>query len=65
VLSAEENHAAESLLADAWGAGVMVHSAAKIWDRSHILRLSLADGRSVVLKRVGIRKLGPVYLSSG
>jgi hypothetical protein len=51
VLSAEENRATESLLADAWGASVAVRSAVKIWDRDHILRLSLADGRSVVLKR--------------
>jgi Ser/Thr protein kinase RdoA (MazF antagonist) len=51
VLSARETHAAESLLASAWGQGVTVRSAEKIWDRSHILRLHLADGRSVVLKR--------------
>jgi Ser/Thr protein kinase RdoA (MazF antagonist) len=51
MLSARETRAAEALLADAWGPGVEVRSAEQIWDRSHILRLSLADGRSVVLKR--------------
>ena len=51
MLSAQETHAAESLLADAWGTGIVVLSAEQIWDRSHILRLNLADGRSVVLKR--------------
>lgn len=45
MLSAKETRAAESLL------GVAVRSAETIWDRRHILRLSLADGRSVVLKR--------------
>jgi Ser/Thr protein kinase RdoA (MazF antagonist) len=44
-LSPAESRAAESLL------GVSVHSAEAIWDRPHILRLGLADGRSVVLKR--------------
>ena len=51
MLSAQETHAAESLLTDAWGPGVEVLIAEKIWNRSHVLRLSLADGRSVVLKR--------------
>ena len=51
VLSAQETRVAESLLADAWGPGVEVLIAEKIWGRSHVLRLSLADGRSVVLKR--------------
>lgn len=51
MLSTGETHAAESLLASALGPGVTVHSAEKIWDRRHILRLHLADGRSVVLKR--------------
>lgn len=45
MLSAKETRTAESLL------GVAVLSAEKIWDRPRILRLSLADGRSVVLKR--------------
>jgi Ser/Thr protein kinase RdoA (MazF antagonist) len=45
VLSARETAAAESVL------GVRVDSAEKIWGRDHILRLSLADGRSAVLKR--------------
>jgi len=51
VLSAQETRAAESLLADAWGPGVEALIAEKIWNRSYVLRLSLADGRSVVLKR--------------
>jgi aminoglycoside phosphotransferase (APT) family kinase protein len=45
VLSAKETREAQSLL------GVAVRSAETIWDRRHILRLGLADGRSVVLKR--------------
>lgn len=45
MLSARETFAAESLL------GIAVRSAEMIWERPHILRLSLADGRSVVLKR--------------
>ena len=52
VLSAAEIHAAESLLADYWGASVVVRDAEKIWDRSHIVRLRLAgDDRTAVLKR--------------
>ena len=43
---------AESLLARRWGANVVVREAEKIWDRSHIVRLRLADDdRTVVLKR--------------
>ena len=45
MLSAGETGAAQSLL------GAAVRSAELIWDRPHILRLGLADGRSVVLKR--------------
>lgn len=51
MLSAEETRAAESLLAGAWGPGVTVRSAEKIWNRKNVLRLHLADGRSAVLKR--------------
>jgi hypothetical protein len=51
VLSAEEAAAAESLLGSAWGTRVTVRAAEKIWGRSHIVRLRLADDRSVVLKR--------------
>lgn len=43
--SSTETLAAEALL------GVAMRSAEKLWNRGHILRLSLADGRSVVLKR--------------
>jgi hypothetical protein len=43
---------AESLLTSHWGTGVVVCDAEKIWDRSHIVRLRLAnDDRTVVLKR--------------
>jgi aminoglycoside/choline kinase family phosphotransferase len=43
---------AQSLLASRWGTGVVVRDAEKIWDRSHIVRLRLADDdRTVVLKR--------------
>jgi hypothetical protein len=43
---------AESLLTACWGTSVMVRDAEKIWDRSHIVRLRLADDdRTVVLKR--------------
>lgn len=45
MLSAQETDTAQSLL------GVAVRSARMIWERPHILRLRLADGRSVVLKR--------------
>ena len=51
MLSSQETNAAESLLARAWGPDVTVAAAEKIWGRRHILRLSLSDGRSVVLKR--------------
>ena len=52
VLSAAEIHAAESLLAARWGTGVVVRDAETIWDRSHIVRLRLADDdRTAVLKR--------------
>lgn len=53
MLSAEETQAAQSLLAAAGGGGerARVVLAEKIWDRNHILRLTLADGRTAVLKR--------------
>lgn len=51
MLSSEESKAAESLLARSCGSGLTVSAAEKIWGRRHILRLSLSDGRSVVLKR--------------
>jgi Ser/Thr protein kinase RdoA (MazF antagonist) len=51
VLSAEETRTAESLLAQAWGTPVSVRAAEAIWERSHIVRLRLADERTVVLKR--------------
>lgn len=50
-LSAAETEAAEALLARVWGAGTSVRAAEPIWDRSHVVRLQLATGRSVVMKK--------------
>lgn len=50
-LSAAETRAAEALLADVWGSGTSVRAAEPIWDRSHVVRLHLATGRSVVMKK--------------
>jgi hypothetical protein len=50
-LSAAETRAAEALLAGIWGRGTSVRAAEPIWDRSHVIRLHLAAGRSVVMKR--------------
>jgi hypothetical protein len=50
-LSAAETRAAEVLLARAWGPGTSVRAAEPIWDRSHVVRLHLATGRSVVMKK--------------
>ena len=50
-LSAAETRAAEALLARAWGPEASVRAAEPIWDRSHVVRLHLATGRSVVLKK--------------
>jgi Ser/Thr protein kinase RdoA (MazF antagonist) len=51
VLTARAKQAAEAVLTRAWGERIQVRSAEVIWDREHVLRLELADGRSVVLKR--------------
>lgn len=50
-LSAAETRAAEALLARVWGPGTSLHAAEPIWDRTHVVRLHLAAGRSVVMKR--------------
>ncbi len=50
-LPAAETRAAEALLARVWGPGTSVRAAEPIWDRSHVVRLHLATGRSVVMKR--------------
>ncbi len=50
-LSAAETRAAEALLARAWGPGTSVRAAEPIWDRTHVVRLHLATGRSVVMKK--------------
>ena len=52
-LPAAQKRAAEAVLARAWGERAEVRSAERIWDRAHVVRLGLADGRSVVLKRRG------------
>jgi Ser/Thr protein kinase RdoA (MazF antagonist) len=52
-LSAREKRAAEAVLARGGGERAQVRAAERIWDRDHVLRLELADGRSVVLKRRG------------
>jgi Phosphotransferase enzyme family len=46
-----ETRAAEALLARVWGRGTSVRAAEPIWDRGHVVRLHLATGRSVVMKR--------------
>jgi Ser/Thr protein kinase RdoA (MazF antagonist) len=51
VLTARAKQAAEAVLTRAWGERIQVRAAEVIWDREHVLRLELADGRSVVLKR--------------
>ncbi len=50
-LSAAETRAAEALLARVWGPGTSVRAAEPIWDRAHVVRLQLATGRSVVMKK--------------
>ena len=50
-LSAAETGAAEALLARVWGPGTSVRAAEPIWDRTHVVRLHLAAGRSVVMKK--------------
>ena len=51
MLSAAEMSAAESLLANVWGAGAMVRAVERISDGDHVARLRLTDERTVVLKR--------------
>lgn len=51
VLSPSETCTAESLLTSALGTRATIRGAELIWDRSHIVRLHLADESSVVLKR--------------
>jgi Ser/Thr protein kinase RdoA (MazF antagonist) len=46
-----ETRAAEALLDRAWGPGTSVRAAEPIWDRTHVVRLHLATGRSVVMKK--------------
>jgi aminoglycoside phosphotransferase (APT) family kinase protein len=51
VLPAGEVRAAEALLTRAWGGPAVVRAAEQIWGRSHVVRLRLDTGRTVVLKR--------------
>lgn len=65
-LSAAETRAAEALLARAWGPGTSVRAAEPIWDRSHVVRLHLATGRSVVMKkRADMDPSGPNWAPLG
>jgi Ser/Thr protein kinase RdoA (MazF antagonist) len=50
-LSAAERQVAEALLAETRGERTEVLAAEAIWDRSHVVRLRLGTGQSVVLKR--------------
>jgi Ser/Thr protein kinase RdoA (MazF antagonist) len=49
-LLATEARAAEALLGRVWGPA-SVRAAEPIWDRTHVVRLHLAAGRSVVMKK--------------
>ena len=51
MLPDEQTRAVSALLEQAWGSGSEIRGAAEIWDRSHVLRLQVTTGRSVVLKR--------------
>lgn len=51
VLSAIERTAAESLLSAAWNEPAEICTADVVWDRDHVVRLGICDGRSVILKR--------------
>lgn len=51
MLSAAEARAAGVLLARAWGEPVEVRAATAIWERRHVVRLNLDNGRTAVLKR--------------
>jgi hypothetical protein len=50
-LSEAETRTAEALLDRVWGPGTSVRAAEPIWDRTHVVRLHTATGRSVVMKR--------------
>jgi Ser/Thr protein kinase RdoA (MazF antagonist) len=51
VLSAGQTRAATAILARAWGEPVTLETAEPIWERSHVVRLGAAAGRTAVLKR--------------
>jgi hypothetical protein len=52
-LPESDRQAAEAVLTRSWGERAEVRGAERIWDREHVVRLELADGRSAVLKRRG------------
>lgn len=50
-LSKGDQQAAEALLTQALGEPAVVQTAEQVWDRGHVVRLHLASGRAVILKR--------------
>lgn len=50
-LPEDERRAVEALLIQALAEPAAVEAAEEIWDRGHVLRLGLASGRTVILKR--------------
>ena len=50
-LSKGDQRAAEALLTQALGEPTVVQAAEQVWDRGHVVRLHLASGRAVILKR--------------
>jgi aminoglycoside phosphotransferase (APT) family kinase protein len=51
VLSPAEAQVVSVLLADAWGPGSEIRGAEMVWDRRHVVRVHVATGRSVIVKR--------------
>ena len=51
VLSPAEAQVVSVLLADAWGPGSEIRGAEKVSDRRHVIRVHVATGRSVIVKR--------------
>ena len=50
-LSPAEAQVVSVLLADAWGPGSEIRGAEKVSDRRHVIRVHVATGRSVIVKR--------------
>ena len=51
VLSPAEAQVVSVLLADAWGPGSEIRGAEKVSDRRHVVRVHVATGRSIIVKR--------------